>query len=151
MFGAIIAVTSANGMMDSAGNFISYIFGIDSITAKLIVQSAIEVTRITDCRSAFSLPYAAALLSFGGVCVIMQTAFISGRSFKPLRFILIRLSGALISFLLCDVLIQLLFRNISIYTSAAEWAKTENVSIIPSIFLFIMTILLLLKKGGQKS
>ena len=132
-------------------NIIKYLAGIlskftylsysDSVAS---IRSFIEISNITLLteRDLKLVPLAASLLSFGGICVTIQTkGFVSG-ILSTKCFYFSRIIASIISYFLCKIFI-IIFNADAVYTSAEFYVYRQN-SPIPSVFLLIMTILLLL-------
>lgn len=134
----IIAFASVRGAAAAAG-----------ITAASsdIIGTIWEVSSAeTYLSSGGSLPWAAALLSFGGICVISQLSAID-RDVKIPVFIAVRCLCAAASYALCHIYLNYLCNGKIFCSAVLHPAESKISSIIPSIFLFIMTMLLLSKKG----
>ena len=92
-----------------------------------------------------SLPMLAALLSFGGVCVIFQIALLYG-DVSVLKLMLYRAFGGAASFVFCRFFMKLDFFGYELDTYSREFVVFSSSSILPSIILLIMTGLLLTQK-----
>ncbi len=120
----------------------TYLNYTDSIAA---VRSFIEISNITlfSPENIRLMPVITALLSFGGVCVTLQAkGFVSG-ILSTKCFYLYRISAAIISYFLCKMFI-IVFNMDLVYTISSERYVYRHNSPILSLFLLIMTILLLL-------
>lgn len=109
-----------------------------------VFPALLEVTRIKNIKqSAYALPLCAALLSFGGVCVLLQiTALSKGISLK--RFLISRVPAALFS-ALAALPLQRFIKPADIQTIAQNVAAepfTKNA--ILSICVLAMCVILLL-------
>ncbi|MBP1560978.1 MAG: hypothetical protein J6C96_07035 [Oscillospiraceae bacterium] len=147
-FSSFICILEKLNVIQYAARLISYLFGTsyaDSISA---VKSLLEISNIASftANNYSSVPLIAALLSFGGVCVLMQNeSFISG-AFKTKRFYIARIAAAFLSYILCKAFMGI-FGISAVYTSVSYGLGYRQNSPIPSLFLLIMTILLLLSNN----
>ena len=143
-FSSIICILDKLNIIKCLAGILSkftYLSYSDSIAS---IRSFIEISNITLLteRDLKLVPLAAALLSFGGICVTIQTkGFVSGE-LSTKCFYLRRIIASIISYFLCKIFI-IIFNAEAVYTSAEIYIYRQN-SPIPSVFLLIMTILLLL-------
>ena len=125
---------------------------LGNVTAVLI-KSAFEISNITFLQSglAYLLPFMAAVFSFGGVCILMQTAAINNGRLPLGSFLAARIPAALLSGLICYGFTRLI--DFSAHTdSAAAISFTSAENPFGSFFLLVMTIILLkiLLKNSKK-
>lgn len=111
--------------------------------------SVLEISCVTDyIRQGGSLPMAAALLSFGGICVHMQLAAVCEGNLPWLRFWLYRMLAASGTYWCCFWGIRLFCREelpavvAVLPTYAAEPASGNTVTVV---CLLVMSILLLIR------
>lgn len=113
------------------------------------LSAVLEISSITDfLQQGGSLPLAAALLSFGGICVHLQNAAICEGSFPWLRFWGCRILTAVCTWLLCTAALHLLYGGEvpaallqpSPYTPSMTQSGT-----LPVLCLLVMSVLLLLR------
>lgn len=116
--------------------------------------SILEISNITEfLQNGGSLPAAAALLSFGGICVHLQNAAIYGGSFPWRQFLLVRMLCALCAGSLCraglailyHAQLQPVFLTQPQYTPALQ---TERV--LPVLCLVIMSVMLLRRQEALR-
>lgn len=145
-FASLLAVLEASGIIDLFSQSISSITNISPEICRIFLRSMLEISNISMLPSDISfLPIVTALLSFGGLCVIFQTESIVKGKLSTHCFLLCRIITMILSYFYCKILI--LIFDISNYTQVSI---LNDVSIrqnppIPSLFLLIMTILLLSK------
>lgn len=148
-FSSIICILDKLGVISLAAAALTKISDLSYGDSAAAVKTFIEISNITSLsKNNFDLvPLAAALLSFGGLCVIMQTeGFVSGR-LSTKHFYFGRLSAILMSYFLCKIFTTV-FKTV--YTVAPAGLAHRQNSLIPVIFLLIMTILLLLNISMEK-
>lgn len=131
-FSSIKAAISAMGIKAVDSNFIGSIWEISHAGTYFKFEG--------------NLSNIAGLLSFGGICVILQLASINKEIKIPL-FIAVRGIAAIATTALCHIYINFLCKGEVLCFASAQIRSPKILSIIPSIFLFIMTMLLLSKKG----
>jgi hypothetical protein len=96
-----------------------------------------------------SLPLTSALLSFGGLCVLFQVFVLTNGSVKLTNFLGIRAVAAVLSATFTMLFAPLFLRTVQTVAIAIPVKFTEF-SLLPSLFLFIMTIMFFLKKDWTK-
>ena len=108
------------------------------------IQSVLEVSCVTKLlASGGSLPFAAACLSFGGVCVHLQAAAICGGSVDWIRFWLFRTAAAALSYVICSVGVRWVFRDVLPASLPVTHTELTTGSILPGACLLVMSVLLL--------
>lgn len=151
-FSSIICILDKLGALSLGASVLSRISALSYADSAAAVKAFIEISNITSFgkNDTELIPLVTALLSFGGLCVIMQTeGFVSG-ILSTRRFYLGRLPAALFSYFLCKFLIAIFnIRTVSVI--APEGLAYRQNSLIPVIFLLIMTILLLLNISIEKN
>lgn len=132
------------------------VIGVYALFAEIFGSSEIfpallEITRLGDMTATVSaLPTCAALLAFGGVCVMMQVAAIA-RGIPLKRFIISRGAAAVISALLA-IPFAGTFPPADVETIAAETAVTafsKNAAL--SVCVLVMCVLLLLEARKKEA
>lgn len=129
-------------------NFISKIISnfthLSLKNSQATVLSLLEITNISDfdmCNINI-LPLMASIFSTGGICVILQVLAISEGKINIIRFLKYRLSGAFISYIVCDILCKILLKNAVIAVSTIQTHSPDN-SLLPSFLLLIMSMMLI--------
>ncbi|MDE5584243.1 MAG: hypothetical protein K2J08_11140 [Ruminococcus sp.] len=148
-FAVFTEILSFSGIIPHIATAISAITELPPSDSAQILCAFLDVTAV----NGFSygnfalLPYLSALVSFGGVCVIFQiSAVISGKlSVKPL--VIIRLSSALLSFLICKIITPLMLSDEVISTASVNVRTHQANSPVPSLMLIIMTLMLFSEFG----
>lgn len=145
-FASLLAVLESSGIIGAFSRMISAVTNISPEICGIFLRSMLEISNISSLPSDISfLPIVTALLSFGGLCVIFQIEGIIKGKLSTHCFLLCRIITMILSYFYCKILI--LVFDISNYTQVSI-LNDENVrqnSPIPSLFLLIMTILLLSK------
>lgn len=151
-FASLLAVLDASGIIDFFSRIISSMTNISPEICRILLRSTLEISNISALPSDFSfLPIVTALLSFGGLCVIFQVEGIIGNKLSTYNFLISRIVTMISSYFYCKILI--IAFDISNYTqvSALNGETVRQNSPIPSLFLLIMTILLLSKNFIEKN
>lgn len=143
-FSTIICILDKSGALIFISQKLSDLTGMKYSDANAAVRSVIEISNISSLsRGDRSLiPLTASLLSFGGICVLMQVnGFLKGK-LSVKRFYFFRILATSISYFLCKLYVEILdppFIQTALHTAA----EVRQNSPIPTLFLLIMTILLL--------
>lgn len=151
-FSSIICILNKLNIIQNAAGLVSKLTYLDYPDSIASVKAFIEISNISSLTAGNYklIPITAALLSFGGICVTIQTkGFVSG-TLSTKYFYLSRILSAIISYFLCKMLIVICGVEY-VYTIASENIIYRHNSPIPSLFLLIMTILLLLNISIAKS
>lgn len=145
--GMVLAMGALLGIVEGMG-----LFGrMDGRTAALL-RTLLEVSCITDwAKEGGSLPMAAALLAFGGICVHLQIAAICGDLMPWGRFWGMRLLCSAAAYGICAAGMHLMpeVQAASLLTAEPMPALTEG-SLLPGLCLLAMTVLLLRREGLKK-
>lgn len=151
-FSSIICILDRLGAVNYFAKIVSKISGLGFSDSTAAVKSVIEISNISGLtQNNYSLiPLAAALLSFGGICVLIQTAGFVRNKLSTKRFYFNRIIATIISYFLCKMLI-VIFNTEAVYTVAPKGMAHRQNSLIPVLFLLIMTILLLSNISIEKN
>ena len=150
-FSSIICILNKLNILQNAARLISEFTYLNYSDSLASVRAFIEISNISSLTAGNYrlVPVAAALLSFGGICVTIQTkGFVSG-ILSTKCFYFNRIISSIISYFLCKLFI-VIFNVNSVYTVAPDISAYRQSSPIPSLFLLIMTILLLLNISMAK-
>ena len=147
MFSVFYVIISKVGVVTFLSENISKLFNINTDTSSQIVASFFEISNISsfDVNNYLNLPIITGLLSFGGLCVIMQIIAISHGRVNIKKFLLARIFSSVNAAIICKIIIHKFFANTTINTYLCTQVKSSEHSIIPSIALLLMTIILLSK------
>lgn len=119
---------------------------------KQIFVSFIEITNISYMPNycyAF-LPLIAGMFSFGGICVLIQI-FTTVKNTYSIKYLIIsRIPMAILSYYSCKILLSVSNYDVTAAAVTDIGITYCDISPIPSVFLLIMTILLLSKKSLAK-
>ena len=150
-FASLTAVLSVTGIVGKLSPVISAVSGISEPLSETIICAFMEISCITGLDSAALYPAAAAMLSFGGLCVLLQIKAITGSRFSLKCFLLARPVCAGFSYVSAKLFFFLFDIDITSAVSVTVCANNINYSPVLSIFLLIMTILLLSEKSIAKN
>lgn len=151
-FSSIICIFDRLGAINYTAEIVSKAFGLSFPDSAAAVKSVIEISNISGLtQNNYNLiPLAAALLSFGGICVLIQTAGFIGNKLSTKYFYFSRIIATIISYFLCKMLI-VIFNAEAVYVIAPKGLAHRQNSLIPVLFLLIMTILLLSNISIEKN
>ena len=152
-FSVFSAIADNSGITEYISEFISFVFHTDFSTSHSITESVIEISRISEFDSGnYSLiPLITALLAFGGLCVTVQVISVSGGRLNIGKFLFSRLISSVSAGMICRFILS----KTDICISAANISKpilyNHKYSVLPSVFLIIMTIILLNELNSVKN
>ncbi|MBQ8781035.1 MAG: hypothetical protein IJZ72_05130 [Oscillospiraceae bacterium] len=142
-FSTFISIADASGFLITAASVLSDISATDLNTCICILKSSVEISSISNMPADISnLPLITALLSFGGFCVVTQAAGFIPKELSTHNFYLSRILVIFLSYFCCKLVISLIDINKLVPAMTAQIGYRQ-ISPIPSVFLLIMTILLL--------
>lgn len=144
IFAVITEILKRFGIISVIGELFSNIFNLSETDSKQFIETIIDITAVSNfsINNYELLPYISFLVSFGGICVILQISMVSGKlSLKPLIFI--RIFTAFLSFILCKLIMPFMLSGEVIMTSKINVHTYQAHSPMPSVILIIMTIFLL--------
>lgn len=151
--GAVMGALGRAGVMNMLTSFAAKIIDCPVQAAYPIVRSFFEVSCLSGISGGVtSLPTAAAMLSFGGLCVHLQIFSVCG-GISPARALCMRIPAAVLSLLICGRFVPYFVRASAVSVSAdisGQEILIGNNPPILSIILLIMTILIISQKSyGQ--
>ncbi len=150
-FASFTAILSVTGIIGKFSLTLSALFGISEPLSETLFNAFLEISCITGIDSAALYPIAAAMLSFGGLCVLLQIKAIIGSRFSLKSFLLARPVCAGFSYIFAKLFFLLFDIDITSAASVSVYANNTNYSPVLSVFLLIMTILLLSEKSIAKN
>lgn len=151
-FASFLAVLDASGAIGFFSRIISSITNISPEICRILLRSMLEISNISVLPPDISLlPVVTAMLSFGGFCVIFQVEGIIDGKLSTYNFLISRIVTMILSYFCCKILIIVFDISNYIQVSALNGETVRQNSPIPSLFLLIMTILLLSKNFIEKN
>ena len=151
---SLLTVCTVIVLFNTALTCVKCLFAGFDIALPDILLGALEISNMlrSSSPSVSLIPLTAAVSSFGGVCVLMQCgAIIKGR-FPVWRFIIARLPCAVLSALICHIL--LMFTDISVSASTFSGYPTykfsTNVLIVPILMAMCIIIFNKTNKNYKK-
>ncbi len=143
-FSSVICILEKTGIISFAAGKLSAIANMSYGDVTAAIRSVIEISNISFfAPNNYSLiPLTASLLSFGGICVIIQVRGIIGEKLSAKRFYYFRILSTIISYFLCKLYV-VVFNLSSVPAAVTSDVTIRQNTPFPTIFLLIMTILLL--------
>ncbi len=143
----ILLFAAVMGMTKMPLRYLAVHLGVSSDEMDSFLPAILEISNITEfLRGGGSLPAAAAMLSFGGICVHLQNAALCGVRFPWRKFLVIRSLCALSAALLWKAGVNLLCQEEIRCIVLPEPTYTPSVtseSAVPVLCLAVMSVLLL--------
>ncbi len=148
-FSSLICIMENCGIVSTIAGILDKYSGLDYADGVAAVKSFIEISNISLFKAEIQqLPLITALLSFGGLCIILQVKSIAENI--PLNhFLIFRILAMLLSYCICKLIYFISHDFLSSVYSPAHISNSQN-SPIMTLFLLIMTILILLKFSIEK-
>ncbi|MGN1480595.1 hypothetical protein [Porcipelethomonas sp.] len=154
-FGGFCCILKLTGIIQFVSVWAGRIFSMESDEIYNIIMTFLEISNVVTLpvMDIELMPVITMLLSFGGVCVLMQIISIGGDNFNTAMFLKYRIIAAAVSAAACRFLMR--FSDITDTCGASFEIVSENkYSPLPSVLLIIMIIMLLgtaKDSGGKKS
>ena len=139
--GTILAFNVFLELMDHIG-FMSF---LKSLGAEKIAAASFEISNLAlfQGNNFGLLPVFAGITSFGGLCIIVQTAALSEGSIPLKKFILSRIPAALLSGVICRILTDISGIALESYAPVQFTPVWSSVDPICSICIVVMTYILI--------
>ena len=135
----VLAFAAGMGILDGMG-----CCSLLPVSMQSILRTALEVSCITEyLHAGGTLPVAAGLLAFGGICVHLQIAAICEGNVAWGKFLLCRIIASLLASGICTVGVKWLFRDAVAASLMQDRVVLTTGSIVPSICLLAMSVMLL--------
>ncbi|MCM1226054.1 MAG: hypothetical protein NC320_01340 [Clostridium sp.] len=142
-FSGIYKAAELSGIIGILSNMLSKLSGLDCECSSAVISAFFEISRITDMprSSAGLLPIICALLSFGGICVLIQVITLSKGILNVKKFLAARVISASVSAIVCRVISS--FFDLGAISVSAYRPVQQSKNILPAILIFGMTAMLL--------
>ncbi len=151
-FSVFIEFLYRTGFICSAALYLARFSDYDAETLCVFLSSILDVT----CVSSLSihdnytlLPFICALVSFGGVCVIMQISAVVSGKLSISKLVVMRIISALLSALVCKIITPLILGSVILPVSSADFSLYKAQSPVPSLMLLVMTFMLMEKQRNN--
>lgn len=144
-FSVFTCILSGSGITEFISEIISRISGMDSSAVKNMTESILEVTNLgtLEKNNYTLLPFVCSAVSFGGVCVILQIKTVINKSLSIVPFILIRTACAVLSGMVCRIIMPFMLKSQAISVSDMDYRIYSSQTPIPSYMLIVMILILL--------
>ena len=142
--GTILAFNIFLELMD----YIGFIGLLESVGLEKAVYAAFEISNLALFKgNNYSLlPYFAAITSFGGLCIIVQTAALSKGTIPLKKFMLSRIPAAILSGVICRILMAAPGITLESDVTAHLTPVWSSVNPVCSICIVVMTYILIKNK-----
>ncbi len=151
-FGGIYRIAELSGIIDKFSTFISNIFNVSTSYITAVISGIFEISNLVNLpqNNITLLPAIAAMLSFGGICVLVQIIVISDGLLNTKKFLLTRILSATISAIFCKLALPLFDLGAAdVFKPVITYSKSGP---LPAVMLLLMTLMLLsLFKGYRQS
>lgn len=141
---AMIITFSVISALIKSGDLYKHL--VRSEFAEEIVSSVMDITAVADFNiySYHILPVISGLISFGGICVIMQIYSVTEYKFNMFLFIIVRVSAGLLSYFSAALLAEYFFADektaYTLSQAGQPYATESPASAIMLIFMMFITL-----------
>ena len=132
-------------------NYIGLMGFLEKLGIEKLAAASFEISNLSlfQGNDYSLLPIFAGITSFGGLCIIVQTAALSGGTIPLKKFIFFRIPAAVLSGIICKALMEVSGVALESYSPAPFSPVWSSVNPICSICIIVMTYILI--KNKQKS
>ncbi|MDE5855297.1 MAG: hypothetical protein K2H19_09610 [Ruminococcus sp.] len=144
VFAVVTAILKDFGILSAVSEILTKLSSLSPETAENIICAVLDITAVSRvAQENFNLvPVVSGLVSFGGICVFLQISTIFKGRLSVFPLIVFRSITAVLSYIICRILLPFFMEGKSIAVSAIGSRLHESDSPIPSILLIIMTVIL---------
>jgi hypothetical protein len=144
-FASFTEILQKLGFFTIIAAFLKEFFRVTVSDAEILLKSTVEINNILSLSQGkiFLLPIITSLLSFGGLCVVVQILQFSNEYIKLSKFMIYRLFAATISYILMHMILVLFPALSASFAASVNNGGFTRHTPLPSIFLVCMTIILL--------
>lgn len=115
--------------------------------ANIFLKSLFDITFISNLSADFKvLPLITAVISFGGICILLQVFCICNKTFSLKRLFLLRIPISLLSALACYLILKSNILAIESVSYVYSQKNDSNFNIFSLICLFFMIIIIFFQK-----
>lgn len=152
-FSSFICFADKLNVLQTISIWVSNLTKSDIKNTYAAVRTFIEISQLSKfSHGCFEqIPIITSLMSFGGLCIIMQVMCITYKKIRMKYFFICRLFSVFFSYFISKFLLSLFYYNIIVSASTYLRIGFRQSSPIPAVFLLIMTILLLFKNSVEKN
>ena len=151
-FSIIVQILDNTGILAILSFVLFKITNIDLISSTALIKSVFEISNLSSLNKyCYNLiPIITGIFSFGGICIVLQIASLTKGKIKLAKFLIIRLMSSILAGIISYMMFLKMSAELSVSVIKYTSVGIRYISPIPSIFLLIMTILLLSKKNVAK-
>lgn len=152
-FSVLNALLVRIGTAAAAGKLLAKLTCLDRESGEATVAAVLDITNV----SAFPrgdwllLPYISALVSFGGICVMLQLSAITAGRISLRPFVIMRIIAAVISFWICRLILPYFMEQETVEASVVTVDNNSGGSPVSSVMLVLMTVMLMWEMGGSSN
>lgn len=152
-FSVLTSMLKQLGVIRLAALIPEKLMGLAPDTAETLICAVLDVTAVSRLPQGdlSLLPAISALVSFGGACVFMQITSIFRGELTVAPLVLTRLAAAVISGVICRLIMPFYLRGEVISASAMNPQFHRESSPIPSLMLALMTAALFAEMAKKRS
>lgn len=152
-FSILISILNGTGVLRLCGEGIGLLFHLDTKSSVHFVSSLLEISGVTQLPKLCYpyLPVLTGIFSFGGVCIVAQIIALTKGKIRFVKFILCRLVSAFLAAGISGLLFHIFEANLALSATTHPSLGIRSVSPIPSVFLIVMTVLLLSRNSGKEA
>ncbi len=150
-FSVVTAFLMHTGVTAAAGELPAKLLRLDRSCGEALVAALIDITNVEGLPRGdhLLLPFISGAVSFGGLCVLFQMSVLTAGKLSLRPLIILRSAAALLSCLICRILLPYFTVNKVIEVSTARVSGYASDTAVPSVMLIVMTVLLMWEFGDK--
>ncbi len=142
-FSVLTAFLRETGIISAVSEIICAFTSFSDSTAEAIICAILDVTAADKlpCGNYTLLPVICGLVSFGGVCVILQISALTSGKFSLLPLLILRASAAFLSGIICRIIMPYCLSDSAVSAGNINIYAYHSATPVPSFILLIMTLI----------
>lgn len=143
-FSVLTALLAESGLIGTAARCICRFTELEYNSSFSVICTLFDVTNALSLphNNYRLLPVICALVSFGGICVIMQIYAVTGGKMKVMPLVFFRMAAAVISYIICRSAMPFFIDDVILSASGISVCVHSSASPLPSLILILMTLIL---------
>lgn len=142
-FSVLTAFLRETGVILAASDLLSAYTSLSDSTITALLCTVLDVTAADKlpCGNYTLLPIICGLVSFGGICVLLQISAITSGKISLLPMLILRVCAALVSGIICHFISPYLLADTVISAAAINISPCRSSTPLPSLILILMTFI----------
>jgi len=152
-FSVLTAFLRETGAISAIAHILCSFASFSDSTAEAVICAALDVTscEMLPCGDYTLLPIICGLVSFGGVCILLQISALTSGKLSLLPLIILRTAAAFLSGLICHFISPYFLADTVISAAAINISPCRSSTPVPSLILIFMTFIVFYESDKLKT